>query len=38
MNGRITVDSEPGQTVFALVLPLGHRAEHVSREITPVLS
>jgi signal transduction histidine kinase len=38
MDGRITVDSEPGRTVFALVLPLAHRAERVSREITPALS
>ena len=38
MEGRITVDSEPGRSVFALVLPLGHPAERVSREITPALS
>jgi signal transduction histidine kinase len=38
MNGRIAVDSQPGRTVFALVLPLGRAAEHVSREITPALS
>jgi two-component system OmpR family sensor kinase len=38
MNGRITVDSQPDRTVFALVLPLGRSAEHVSREITPALS
>jgi signal transduction histidine kinase len=38
MDGRITVDSEPGRSVFALVLPLGRGAEHISREITPALS
>jgi two-component system OmpR family sensor kinase len=36
MGGRITVESEPGATVFALVLPLG--AQRISREITPALS
>ena len=36
MNGRITIRSEPGETVFALVLPLG--TERISREIAPVLS
>jgi signal transduction histidine kinase len=38
MDGRITVDSEPGRSVFALVLPLGRGAERFSREITPALS
>jgi two-component system OmpR family sensor kinase len=38
MDGQITVDSEPGRTVFALVLPLGHRTEHISREIAPALN
>jgi signal transduction histidine kinase len=38
MDGRITVDSEPGRSVFALVLPLGQGAARISREITPALS
>jgi signal transduction histidine kinase len=38
MDGRITVDSVPGRTVFALVLPLGEGVERVSREISPALS
>jgi signal transduction histidine kinase len=38
MDGRITVDSEPGRTVFALVLPLGQGAEDVLREIAPALN
>jgi signal transduction histidine kinase len=36
MGGRITVESEPGRTVFALVLP--RAAKRFLREITPVLS
>jgi signal transduction histidine kinase len=32
MDGRITVDSRPGRSVFALVLPLGFAAEPISRE------
>lgn len=36
MEGEITMDSVPGRTVFALVLPLA--TEHVSREIAPALS
>jgi signal transduction histidine kinase len=38
MDGGITVNSEPGRSVFALVLPLGRGAERISREITPALS
>jgi signal transduction histidine kinase len=38
MDGRITADSQPGRTVFALVLPLAQTAEPISREITPALS
>jgi signal transduction histidine kinase len=32
MDGRITVDSEPGRSVFGLVLPLGRGPERVLRE------
>ena len=35
MDGRITVNSEPGRSVFALVLPLGFAAERVLRENAP---
>jgi two-component system OmpR family sensor kinase len=38
MDGGIKVDAQPGRTIFALVLPLGRTAVHVSREITPALS
>jgi signal transduction histidine kinase len=38
MDGRIVLESEPGRTVFALVLPLGRPAERVSRENAPALS
>ncbi|HEY6836164.1 MAG TPA: ATP-binding protein, partial [Gaiellaceae bacterium] len=36
MNGQITVDSEPGRTVFALVLPLVKRKSRRRREPEPV--
>jgi two-component system OmpR family sensor kinase len=36
MNGRITVDSEPGRTVFALVLPSAKGKSRKRREPEPV--
>jgi len=36
MNGRITVDSEPGRTVFALVLPSAKGKSRKRREREPV--
>jgi two-component system OmpR family sensor kinase len=36
MDGRITVDSQPGRTIFALVLPLGERVSRPERELESV--
>jgi two-component system OmpR family sensor kinase len=37
MDGRVTIDSQPGRTVFALVLPVGRVAaqERVAESVLP---